>query len=227
MTDAKRWKKILSRTLIGLVFLILLVGAGVYLAIHTRPEFYEQSLEISPARQREASEEMVRKATSLYNEVGKVGRWHALMTEQEINGWLAVDLVENHPEVLPNEVREPRVRIHPDRVELAAQVDTDQFEGVLHATFEVTVPEPNMLAFRLIAFRLGRLPVSRRSVVDELLQVVRWDQFDAEILWDGGDPLLRVQIPISHKKHLIGRIETIKLDDGEVFVSGSTEKRTP
>jgi hypothetical protein len=64
-------------------------------------------------------------------------------------------------------------------------------------------------------------------VVDELLQVVRRDQFDAEILWDGGDPLLRVQIPISHKKHLIGRIETIKLDDGEVFVSGSTEKRAP
>jgi hypothetical protein len=227
MSVAKSWKKVVLGISVVL-FLVAMVGlGGVYLAIRSRPDFYEHSLEVSPVQQRKASEEMVRKATSLYNELRREGQWHALVTEEEINGWLAVDLVENHPRLLPEEVTEPRVQILPSRVEVAAQVDSERFEGVLHGTFEVSVPEPNVLALRIHAFRLGRLPVSRENVVEKLLQVARREAFETELTRQDGDPVLRVRIPLVHEKHLNGWIETIKLDQGEIYVSGSTEKRNP
>ena len=44
----------------------------------------------------------------------KAGHWEIRFTADEINGWLAVDLVKNHPNALPPTLKDPRVSIDPN-----------------------------------------------------------------------------------------------------------------
>ena len=99
---------------------VLLVIAAVLLVLYQGarrvPEAYRKAIEMDPAVLKEASDQMLRRATAPAGDVKQEGRWQALFTDRQINGWLAVDLVENHPGALPQSMSDPRVAIEPDRV---------------------------------------------------------------------------------------------------------------
>ena len=84
----------------GLAVLVALVLLGLYLAARHEPAFYRQAMEIDNAVLEKASDRMLQQATALASAVKKEGRWEVLLTAQEINGWLAVDMVRNHPNAL-------------------------------------------------------------------------------------------------------------------------------
>ena len=50
-----------------------------------------------------------------------IGRWQALFTAEQINGWMAVDLARNFPNTLPPGVVDPRVDIRPEGVTVACR----------------------------------------------------------------------------------------------------------
>src|SRR5687767_2691292 len=87
---------------------------AVYRASQQVPDFYREAITADTQRQAAASKEMLRTATALVNNAQHEGEWEAEFTEEQINGWLAVDLVENHGQALPPEVQDPRVSIRPD-----------------------------------------------------------------------------------------------------------------
>src|SRR5688572_28758959 len=69
---------------------------AVYRASQQVPDFYREAIIADSQRQAAASKEMLRTATALVNDAQQEGEWEAEFTEEQINGWLAVDLVENH-----------------------------------------------------------------------------------------------------------------------------------
>jgi len=207
--------------------LLLLIAGGLVLlhrASQQVPSFYRKAMAVAPNVQRECSDEMLRQTTALAGNVQKQGRWQARFTAQQINGWLAVDLVENHPKALPQTVRDPRVAISRDRVTLACRFRRSGFDSVLSLTIEPCLPEPNVLALRICNARAGWLPVPLGSVLDHISKAatkanvqIRWRQVH-------GDPVVFISIPPARdRRDKVIRVEDLRADEKGLFVSGSTE----
>src|SRR5512146_2317099 len=91
----------------GLATLVLLALGGIYSAARHVPGFYHDALQADPAARQRQSDELLENAAALASSVGQEGRWHALFTAEQINGWLAVDVAKNFPELVPQGVADP------------------------------------------------------------------------------------------------------------------------
>ena len=63
---------------------------------------------------------MMTKAASLHAAMRQDGAWEALISEGEINAWLALDLPRNHATLLPSGLSDPRVCLQPRRAQVEA-----------------------------------------------------------------------------------------------------------
>ena len=117
-------RKAVPILIVAIAALAVILGGGalaIYRATHATPKFYEQALARDPASQKQASEEFLQQATALASDVEQNDRWQIVFTAEQINGWLAVDVPENLPDVIPKEVRDPRVAISPGEATLACR----------------------------------------------------------------------------------------------------------
>jgi hypothetical protein len=209
-----------------LVTLAALTGVGLLLAYRATqqvPEFYDHALQVEVDKQQQAGEVLERQVLELHNEVRESGRWEAVFTDQQINGWLAYDLPEKFAELLPEEVSDPRVAIDPRRAQVACRFKSPRFRAVVSVDLEVHLTEePNVLAVRIHQARAGMLPLPLKRFLDEISAqarradvMVRWSQSD-------GDPVALVTVPTRHEGYPQRELhlETVELRDGEVFLAG-------
>src|SRR5947209_10239084 len=82
----------------------------------------------------------------LRNDINNEPTWEAVFTDQEVNAWLAEDLVTHFADQLPPEVHEPRIVFDADRVTLAFQVDQGPFSSVIWVVPRPRVAAPTVLA---------------------------------------------------------------------------------
>src|SRR5690242_3673456 len=94
------------------------------------------------------------------NDICNEPSWEAVFTDQEVNAWLAEDLVTHFADQLPPEVREPRVMFEADRVTLALPLDQGPVTSVIWVVARPRVPEPTSLALTLEKIRVGMLPLT-------------------------------------------------------------------
>jgi hypothetical protein len=210
----------------GLAATSVLTLLGVYLAARHEPAFYHEALHIDRAVLEKGSDRMLQQTTALVSAVKKRGRWEALFTAEQINGWLAVDLVRNHPNALPPVLHDPRVAIDAKRITVACRFDHDGLSSVLSLTVEPYVPEPNVVALRIVRARAGLLPVPLGQVLDRLSEAARDMQIHLEWRRAGGDPVAMFSLPPAADDRPV-RIETLRLGKGEVYVGGTTQAAKP
>src|SRR5205085_5179217 len=110
-------------------------------------------------------------AANLANDVRKRGQWQATFTAEQINGWLAVDLVKNYPEVLDSDVKDPRVAIAPRQATVAAKYTSAEQQAVLSINFDVYLSDPNVIAVRILSARAGLLPVPLSRVLEAISEL--------------------------------------------------------
>ncbi len=212
-----------------LVVALLICGLLLYRGTQHVPQFYEQSLqtEISPLEQAKRGDEFEREVLELHNDTARVGRWQAIFSDQEINAWLAVDLVQNHPRALPSDLVDPRVKITVDQVQVGCRYKGDPLEMVVSLEADAYLTDkPNQLAVRIRGVRAGVIPLPLKQFMDRITDVARGNGI--QMLWaqQDGDPVALFQIPSSHKQ-FPGRelhIETLELRDGELCLAGRTER---
>lgn len=207
----------------GLLLAAGLAGLAIYRASQAMPEFYLQALEADDQVQEQASDEMVQRATALASDVKKQGDWKAVFTAQQINGWLAVDMVENHPDLLPSSLSDPRVAIDPERLQVAFRAKRGQWKGVVSLAVDVYLAKPNVVALRIRGARAGLLPIPLRTVLDKITEKV--DELDLQVQWltVDGDPVAEMTLPPprdADDKEV--RIETLELGEGKIYLAGST-----
>jgi hypothetical protein len=210
----------------GLAVLLALVLLGLCLAVKHEPAFYRKAMEIDPAVLEKASDQMLQQAAALQNAVRKEGRWEALFTAEQINGWLAVDRVKNHPNSLPPEFHDPRIAIDSKQMTIACRYDGAWLSSVLCLTVEPRVPEPSVLALRIVRARAGLLPLPPGPVLGRLSEAARDMQLRLEWRRADGDPVAMLSLPENDDDRTV-RIDTLHLGDGEVFVAGSTKRANP
>jgi len=211
----------------GPLFLLLALGLLVfYLALRHVPEFYEEALVVDRARLERASDEMLQRTAALASDLKRDGRWEVLVTQDQLNGFLAVELPRNHPELLPERVSEPRVAIDPEGIRLGCRYrQSDGLESVVWVVVQPYVEQPDQIALRITAAKAGALPVPLAKVTRYLSDAAAREGVHLEWLRMGDDPLARVNLPeLEVDGHLV-HIDQVRLGQGEIYVSGTSQKR--
>ncbi len=214
--------------LLGVLGLLLVIGAtlgSMYWAVTTAQPYYLQALEQPTDQLEEGSRQLENRLTTFTSDVQSRGEWQTVVTAQEMNGWLAVKLPESYPEVLPDHVRNPRVSITPDDFILAAQFEKSGLQVVISLYVEPFVTEEGDLAVEVKKVSAGSMPWPTKEVVDEIAKFTKplpigWTQSNGNnvmiidhSIWDTDLTQQRV-------------LEAVELADGEMFLSGYTEKRS-
>jgi hypothetical protein len=205
----------------GLTAAAILLLLTLYLAARHEPAFYREALHVDRAVLEKGSDRMLQQTTALVSAVKKRGHWEALFTAEQINGWLAVDLVRNHPGTLPPELHDPRVAIDGKQVTVACSFDQGGLHSVLSLSIEPSLPEPNLLALRILSARAGLLPVPLGQVLDRVSEAARGAGLHLQWRRAGGDPVAMLSLPPADDRPV--RVETLRLGEGEVYVEGTTE----
>lgn len=202
---------------------VVLVALGLYWAVGYEPAYYRDALIGDPAAQEQASDRMLQKTTSLVSAVQRQGHWQSRFTAEQINGWLAVDRVRNHPNSLPSTMHDPRVTIDAHGVTIACRYRQGAIDSVLSVTVEPYLHEPNVVALRIVKARAGLLPAPLGPVIDRLSDAAEQLHFDLQWRRDGADPVALVSLPEHGRR--VPRIENIRLGQGELFVAGTTTSK--
>lgn len=211
----------------GLLLLAAVLLFVLYRAAQQVPEFYRRALQADQAAEAKAAERMERQALDLTEKVQRPGDWQMVVTAEEINGWLAVQLPKQFPRLLPPAMANPRVAIEPDRIVLACRYQQGGLESVLSLTVVPYVPEPGVLALRIGQPRAGLLPLPLGGVLKNVTKALQAANLDMPWKWQqaGGNPVLRITLPTvpgRHRKRV--RIESLLLDAGQLRVEGTTER---
>lgn len=216
------------------LFAVVVVGGalgfflfGTYRASQHVPEFYERAIRAEPIAQAKAGDQLERQVLDLHNEALHEGKWQATFTDEQINGWLAVDLPSKFPDSLPKEVCDPRVAIDAKQIQIACRYDAGAAQTVVSLALEIhKTDEPNVVAVRIRQARAGLLPLPLKQGIDRITAAareagipLRWSQKD-------GDPVALITLPITHEQYANRqlRLDSIELRLGEIHFSGRTEQ---
>ncbi len=207
--------------LLGALAALVLVLLGVYQALVAVPSEYREVVEADPVVQRQGSDELLQQAAALASDLRKQRDWEAWFTEKQVNGWLAVDLVENHPDSLPDGISDPRVAFDEKAVSLFCRMRRSGTETVLTLVVEPYLDEPNVLGLRFHKARAGILPLPLGSIVEQLEKAAR--DLELNLTWrqTDGDPVALITIPALLEDDRVLRLEHLEVRDGEFYAAGS------
>jgi len=218
----------------AVLFVILCIALVVtafiaYRASQHVPDFYAEALTVEPAKYEESGDELERDVLQLHNKLQRSGSWEATFTENEINGWLAVDLAEKFSDLLPAEIDDPRVAISKDAIQVACRYDTGRIQSVVSLSADIYLTEePNVVAVRVCNVRAGAIPLPLKQFLDQITDIarranvtLRWQQVD-------GDPVALVMVPemIDAKSGQVVHIDGLELRDNEIAIFGSTQRKS-
>lgn len=214
----KRWVQIL------LILVVLLLGGlgWVFYAVKQVRPFYLAARAIPEDRLKEGNREFLNRASRFKNDLRKPGEWSLLITDEQINGWLAVDLANNHPDFLPEEIQHPRIKIEPQQISLGVMVERDPFPVAASIDFSVQVDNRRELAMRVIAARAGTLPWPVDTVMAMLRRAATNQGWTVRETTIDNDPVLMLSPPPPEDGKAEVILETIDLREGEIFLKGKT-----
>ena len=211
--------------------LLLLTGISalsLYYASQEIPDFYRQAIKQDHKIQERASDQMLRGATALASDVRKRGTWQAVFTAEQINGWLAVDLMKNHASLLPPEVRDPRVEILDHAATIACRYQANRLSNVFSLTFDVYLSEPDVVAIEIHSAHAGKLPIPLGQVLDGIAKAAQNAELPLEWRQHNGNPVALLTIGSTHdsaERKL--ELDKIELRKGALYLAGKTEPASP
>ncbi len=217
----KRWVQIV-------LVLFLLLAGGVAWIIYTlkqvRP-FYTAALAIPLPKLQAGSREFLNRASRFRNELSKPGEWSLLLTDEQINGWFAVDLAQNHPDALPPDIQNPRIKIDPQQISLGVMVERDPLPVAASVDFTFQITNPRELALRVIAARAGNLPWPVDSVLAQIHGLFKRQNWTVRETTIDNDPVLLLSPPQPDVGKGEVTIEALELREGEIYLRGRTTMR--
>lgn len=217
-------KRLLLLGLLLVAGLVVSVAGGMYWAVTSAQPYYQVALEKPPEVLQENSRQLESRFATLHNDLQNEGTWQTVISADELNGWLAFKLPESFPDMLPEEVRDPRIAITERHLIFAAQSELAGVDAVVSVFVEPFVTANGDLAIQLDQVLAGSLPVPTADMIDRVAQAtrraglpIRWTKSDDKVvmivareLWDTDEAQHRT----------LGAIE---LSDGEMFLSGRTD----
>lgn len=163
---------------------------------------------------------MVTNASAFHAAIGREGPWDAVFTADEVNAWLAFDLPRNHRSLLPSGVAAPRVRFRQRHVTVGARLEYGLLAALAWADFEVELRDTGQLRITPAAAGLGAVPLPGDFAVRELARGIGALGLPAELRRIDGRLVLSIAIPAAAAGAC--RLESLRIDDGEMLLTGET-----
>ena len=201
------------------VLLVTAVPGAVWVGLTHQPRFYRRLAVVPPERRRAEAKHFVAQSLQLRNDICNEDHWEAAFTAEEVNAWLAEDLVKHFADQLPPGVHEPRVAFEADRVTLAFQLDRGPIRSVVWVVARARVPEANQLALTLEKVRAGVVPLPPAELTDRIEAharrhgiAIRWEQ-------EGDQPVALIHYsPAPGRRDIV--LERLQVQAGRIRLAG-------
>ena len=211
---------------LAIILLLLLIA---YSAASAKPGFYRRFESMPHAERKKLNDELKTRVLATWSQIQESDKWSLNVTDQQINGWLSIDGSSSMFQVLPKEIKSPRLAIRGDRIEIAAPVTYRSAYGSYSATVylngTIQVPEPGVIAIRFRSARLGVYPFDKKHLVAMVKGVLDQPDWKLEQTNEGGDPVLSFRPNITLDKKFALTIESFQTnDEGRCLISGKVAK---
>jgi hypothetical protein len=202
---------------------VVSIPAGVWLSLTYEPSFYRAMVLQSREEREGKARKFVAQSLQLRNDICNEPNWEAVFTDQEVNAWLAEDLVTHFADQLPPEVNEPRVLFELDRVILAFQLRQGAVESVITVVARPRVPEGNTIELTLEKIRAGILPVPADQVLDRIIEYARCHGIDVERTRRDGYPVVVMRYTPNIQREDV-RLEELQIRAGQIRLAGRSDR---
>lgn len=220
-----RGKKLGKRLLLalGVALVIAAIPAAGWLMLTHQPRFYRNMVAIPRAQREAKAKHFVASSLQLRNDIVNEQNWEAVFSDQEVNAWLAEDLLTYFADQIPEQVHEPRISFSADRVTLAFQFDQGPFRSVVWIVARVRVPEDNVLALAIEKVRAGVIPLSVDRFIKPLTDQAQSHGLDIEWTEEDSTPVAQIRFrPDQDRNDVV--LERLKIRPGQIRLSGRSDK---
>jgi hypothetical protein len=212
-------------TIAGFVALAaLVIPVLAWLSLTHEPTFYRALVARGPREQREAkAKHFVASSLQLRNDITNERDWQAVFTDQEVNAWLAEDLITLFADQIPPEVHEPRVAFGADRITLAFQLDRGPIRTVIWVVAQASVPEDNVLSLTFEKIRAGVVPISIERFIGPI--TAQAHDRGVDVHWSREDdlPVATFRFGPDHGRSDIV-LERVSVRQGQIRLSGRSDR---
>ncbi len=195
----------------------------VWLSLTYKPPYYRAMMLQSTEQRHRGARKFVAQGLQLRNDICNEPNWEAIFSDQEVNAWLAEDLVRHFADQLPPEVHEPRVLFEMDRIVLAFELQQGRIHSVITVVARPRVPAGNTVELTLERIRAGILPVPPDSVLDRIVEYSRFMGVDVEWTRREGYPVVLVRYKPNLQRDDI-ELEEVQIRSGQLRLAGRSDR---
>jgi hypothetical protein len=164
----------------------------------------------------------VEQSLQLRNDIVNEAEWEAVFSDQEVNAWLAEDLVQHFADQLPPEVHDPRVLFEMNRVVLAFQLEKSGVQSVITVVARPRVPEGNTVELTLEKIRAGILPVPADNVLNRIIDHARQRGIDIQWQKRDGYPVVVMRYTPNLSRDDV-QLEQLEIRGGQIRLAGRSD----
>jgi hypothetical protein len=201
------------------------VPVGGWLCLTYQPSYYRDMVRLeAPRDQLEArAKRFVAQSLQLRNDICNEPSWEAVFSDQEVNAWLAEDLVTHFADQLPPEVRDPRVLFELDRVTLAFRLERAGVDSVITVVARPRIPEGNTVELTLEKIRAGILPVPADRVLDRITEIGQ--RHGVDVVWrkQDGYPVVQLHYTPNLNRDDV-QLEDVEIRSGQIRLAGRSDR---
>jgi hypothetical protein len=199
------------------------IPAAIWFSLTYQPSYYRAMVRLSREQRAGKARKFVAQSLQLRNDICNEPAWEAVFTDQEVNAWLAEDLVTHFADQLPPEVNEPRVLFELDRIILAFQLRQRGVESVITVVSRPRVPEGNTIELTLEKIRAGILPVPADHVLDRIIEYARCHGIDVEWTRRDGYPVVLLRYTPNLEREDV-QLEELQIRAGQIRLAGHSDR---
>ena len=209
------WAGIILGTLVA-------IPVGGWFCLTYQPSYYRDIVLQSHEQRQGKARKFVAQSLQLRNDICNEPTWEAVFSDQEVNAWLAEDLVSHFADQLPSEVNEPRLLFEVDRIILAFQLRQRGMSSVITVIARPRVPEGNTVELTLEKIRAGILPVPADNVLDRIIEYGRRHGIDVEWTRKEGSPVVLIRYTPNLERDDV-QLEEVQIRNGQMRLAGRSD----
>ncbi len=212
-----------------LVMLLVIVSTFWYLYRMATAEVpaYEAAIaatqdELQVNKDRQSFESQI---TTVANEAQQPTDWQVIITQAEVNAWLAEVGKSELPELQEAGLSEPRILLDDNSVTFAIRSYVGSTKGVVSIAVDPKVTEGGELALTILETKVGKLALPTSQIMQLLKETQLEEQFyirtkQSDSTWT----IIINLVQLFDAEKMIPQLTGIDLRDGKILIQGKTEE---
>lgn len=213
--------------ILGLTLIVAIVW-WIIRSVQAVPQEYQAALEMPMTVAAEKGDELERTVVQLHNAIEQTRPWKITITGDQINGWLATDLVEKFSDALPTGIAQPRVVLKPRSARLLFKYQLPgDLTGVATALVDVFVTDQhNQLALEVKEIRSGVVKLPIALWLDSICSHLNRQGIATEWHFRNSNPVVLIRVPdqieeMGDRGRVV--VESVEVVDNAIVIAGRSD----